>query len=711
MSLAPLYSQTGSSMAIPLFTRLIHAAEWEVRSLLTEILLLENKSGHTAVISAIVAVYDSIDPVLSYRAFKVTHYRLFDPDPDTLPLRLLLPNRLSPRIFAKMLLQLRSAHASAAAQFFLSHFEEAEDLLSEYPPDSPLLSRIQAAARRYCDQDVILDPIGRASGAHWLPMLMQMHESEKSDFSKIEAACADELRRRPHLTQFERSRIVVLAMLAQHPHPSIQSSALIATLNPVFARFLLRREFEFRDADAPLILSPAFRRYCRVVTGFTPHGLVAIPVSAVPELFEAIARASGGSEVVRTPHIGAAPVNKDGIGQNPLVAHLNFSLFAAGRPPEFLRGAVEQYMDMLTREGPYIWKLCAAARAFAARTLAPSKEMIRLFPFAVRRPGEPRWLAAKVPDDIRVDTAMKTAPVDVFVKLLALFDFVFGIDFPLFEKCNELTIFLRRCVAAGIDPPDAAPELSGCDSQTVKRALPLLKDPEIEGFVGSVVGFAYENTKERMEALLDDINSCLPLMQALLKLDPFSIQNIQSLRRIDDNSFCMTATVFQRYVASFLIEKVPDSCTTETWATGISALRGMFHLSFNARQRSLPRNPIQGVTDTVAVGMQYVMTYLGQGQLLRLSDFEGSSLADHFGERFGPGAFRKLRLRAIEGFAGWAVIRTAFAVTPRAELLMLEDTGDIIMPLRHFRIDRRAKAGAADICDSLLALFGPEMKG
>jgi hypothetical protein len=57
---------------------------------------------------------------------------------------------------------------------------------------------------------------------------------------------------------------------------------------------------------------------------------------------------------------------------------------------------------------------------------------------------------AKVPEGVRLEVALSSGPAVMLVKMIALFDFVYSIDFPMFAKCAELAAFLRRCIAEGI---------------------------------------------------------------------------------------------------------------------------------------------------------------------------------------------------------------------------------------------------------------------
>jgi hypothetical protein len=176
----------------------VELADDEVELLLLDVLRLKGKYNHSAVISAIISAYQftDLDPLLSYRAFKVTNDKhLLNIDIETLPLRLFLTNRLSPKVFGQIIGQLSPAHTAAAAQFFLSNFEEARFLLLECPPSSPLLVRMQEITHHYNNQELVLDPIGRNVEAHWLASLIQANSSGKPDFSAIESTCTVYLQR------------------------------------------------------------------------------------------------------------------------------------------------------------------------------------------------------------------------------------------------------------------------------------------------------------------------------------------------------------------------------------------------------------------------------------------------------------------------------------------------------------------------------------
>jgi hypothetical protein len=293
--------------------------------------------------------------------------------------------------------------------------------------------------------------------------------------------------------------------------------------------------------------------------------------------------------------------------------------------------------------------------------------------------------------------------------MAALFDFAVSIDLVAFERCAALADLLRRCVADGAGPPADARELADCDAQVVVQAAPQLKDAEIESFVGSVRRFPYESTRARFDELLDDVNERLPLGPVSFRLDVFAMHRLCEVVRVNDATLCVRVTAFQKLNACMIVERVRDACAAETWAAGITAIRGLFALSFNARQRAFAP-PVQS-NGAVAVGPHFVMSYCGVGRMLRCADFAGSGLADHFAARYAQKELCRLRTNAVESFGAWAVLRAAFALPRAGEPWIMENTGEIVMPLADFRIERRAVIAPANLCEQLRALFGEDMKG
>jgi hypothetical protein len=136
MALAHLIPHCAAALAEPLFARVAADAAWEVHALLADLLRLPDRAAHAAVIAAAAAACGpDLDGRIACRAFDATGDRRFVPArAEALPLRMLLPNRASARVFAGALPGLTPAHAAAAAHFFLSHFAEADAILATHPP-------------------------------------------------------------------------------------------------------------------------------------------------------------------------------------------------------------------------------------------------------------------------------------------------------------------------------------------------------------------------------------------------------------------------------------------------------------------------------------------------------------------------------------------------------------------------------------------------
>jgi hypothetical protein len=160
---------------------------------------------------------------------------------------------------------------------------------------------------------------------------------------------------------------------------------------------------------------------------------------------------------------------------------------------------------------------------------------------------------------------------------------------------------------------------------------------------------------------------------------------------------------------SVIVQRVRDSGAAETWVVALTAIRGLFSSSFNGHEHAFCR----GSADAAAVGKNYVMYSGGSDDLLRVSDFDGCGFADHLAARYAPREFCKLRKTAIDSFAAISILRAVFALPAydTTSLWMVANTGEFVLSVRDFRIERNAQMAHANICEQLAALFGPTMKG